>query len=71
MHVLLQQRLKGWILNMYGQHPKPAMGLCIILINVVGLLLGDHACTGATSSKWPTETALTLAVGHCDGVAQA
>ena len=36
----------------------------------LGLLPGDHAHAGATPSKWPTETALAVAVGHLNGVAQ-
>ena len=34
-------------------------------------LLADHARDGATPSKWPTETARAVAVGHVNGVAQA
>ena len=71
MHVPLQCRLKGLFPNIHGQHTKPAIGLCIIFINVVGLLLGDHARAGPTPSKWPTEMALAVAVGHIDGVVQA
>ena len=71
MHATLQRRLKGLLSNMHGQHPKPAIGLCIIFINIVGLLLGDHACTSATPLSRPTEKALAVAVGHCDGVTQA
>ena len=37
----------------------------------MGLFLGNHACAGATPSKWPTETAFAVAVGHLDAVAQA
>ena len=46
-----------------------AIGRSIIFNKVLGLLilLGDHARVGATPSKWPTETALTVAVDHCDG----
>ena len=71
MYVLLQRQLKGWLINMHGQHPKPAIGPRICFTNVVGLLLGNHARAGATTSEWPTETALVVAVGHCNGVAQA
>ena len=45
--------------------------LCIVVSKRLGLLQGDRARAGATPSKWPTELALTVAVGHCDGVAQA
>ena len=41
--------------------------LCIVFSKLLGLLLGDHPCAGATPSKWPTETALTVAVDHRDG----
>ena len=37
---------------------------------LLGLLLGDHALAGATPSKWPTETALAVTVGHHNGVTQ-
>ena len=71
MHLPLQCRLKGWLPNMHGRHPEPTIGPYIIFSNIVGLLLGNHARDGATSSKWPTEMALAVIVGHCDGVAQA
>ena len=48
-----------------------AKGPSIIFGCVVQPLLAEHARAGATPSKWPTETALVVAVGHCDGVAQA
>ena len=38
---------------------------------LLGLLQGDHACAGATPYKWLTETALDIAVGYHNGVAQA
>ena len=41
--------------------------LCILSSKLLGLLLGDHARAGATSLKWPTETALAVAVEHHDG----
>ena len=45
--------------------------LCIICGCVIQPLLADHARDGATPSKWPTETARAVAVGHVNGVAQA
>ena len=71
MHVPPQRQLKGSLPNMHERHPKPAIGLCVIFINVVGLLLGGHARAGPTRSKWPTKTALAVAVGHRAGVVQA
>ena len=56
---------------MHGRHPATAIGRSTIFNTVLGLLLGDHARAGATSSKWPTETAVAVAVGHCNDVAQA
>ena len=38
---------------------------------LLGLFLGNHDRAGATSLEWPTETALVVAVGHCNGVTQA
>ena len=70
MYVPLQRRLKGLLPNMHGQHPEPAIGLCITFINVVGLLIGNHARAGPVPSKWPKHTALVVAVGHRYGVAQ-
>ena len=70
-HVPLQRHLKGWLTNMFGQHPGPTIGPHIIFTNVVVLLIGNHARAGVTPSKWPTEAALTDTVGHCNGVAQA
>ena len=35
---------------------------------IIQHLLGDHACAGATSSKWSVETAIGVAVGHRDDV---
>ena len=71
MHVPLQRWLKGWLPNIHGRHPEPAIGPRIMFSNVVGLLLGNHASAGATPPTWPTETALAVAVGHCNEVAQA
>ena len=53
---------------MHGRHKQAAQLLLIIFSNVVGLLLGDHARASATPSKWPTETALAVAVGHHNGI---
>ena len=39
-----------------------------IFSSVIGLLLGDYARASATPSKWPTETAHAVAMGHRDGV---
>ena len=71
MHVRHQRWLKGSLPKMHEQHPKPAIDLCIIFISVVGLLLGNHTHAGPMPSKWPTETALVVAVGPLDGVVQA
>ena len=71
MHLPIQHQLKGYLLNMHGRHPDVAIWLRIIFSNLIGLLLGDHARTGATSPKRPTEMAPTVTVGHCNGVAQA
>ena len=57
--------------NMYGRHHELAIGPHIMFSSVVGLLQGDHACAAATPSKFPAETALTVALGHRDGVTQA
>ena len=56
---------------MHGRHPKTAIDLCIIFINVAGLLIGDHAHAGPTPLKRPTEMDLVIAVGHREDVAQA
>ena len=56
---------------MHGQHPEAAIGPHGIFSDIVGLLLGDHACTGATPLSWPKEMVLVVAVGHCYGGAQA
>ena len=34
-------------------------------------ILGDHSRAGANPSKWATETALVITVGHCNGVVRA
>ena len=40
---------------------------CIVFNKVPILLLGDHACAGATPSPRPTGTAVAVAVSHGDG----
>ena len=70
MHLPLQRRLKRQLPNMHGQHPGVAIGLRIIFTNVIGLLLGDHACAGAMPLSWSTETVLAVTVDYLDGVAQ-
>ena len=53
---------------MHERHPCAAKGLCIICFSkLLGLLLGDHAHTGATQSKRSTETSCDIAVDHRDG----
>ena len=47
------------------------IGQNILFIEVVGLLLGDHALTGATSLSWPTETNSAVVIGHLDCLLQA
>ena len=37
---------------------------------LVCLLEDNHVRAGAMSSKWPTDPALDVAVGHREGVAQ-
>ena len=54
--------------NMHGWHPQAAKRLCIIYSKLLGLLLGNHARAGSRPSKWTTETALAVAVDHCNGV---
>ena len=56
---------------MHGQHPDLVIDLCILFINVVGMMLGNHARADVMPSKWPIEMALAVAVGHHNGVAQA
>ena len=56
---------------MHGRHIGQAKCLHIILGGVMQRLLASHARDGATPSKWPTETALVVVVGHRDGVVQA
>ena len=56
---------------MHGQHPEAAIGLRLSSSNVLGLLLGNHSYVGVTPSQWPTQTALTVAVGHCNVIVQA
>ena len=56
---------------MHWRHSTAEIGLSIIFSNVVGLLLGVHARTGATPLSWPTKMASAVAVGHHNGVAQA
>ena len=46
MHLTLQHRLKRQFPNMHGQHPVATIGPRITFSNVVGLILGDHACVG-------------------------
>ena len=41
--------------------------LCIIFSKLLGLLLGNYTRVGATPSKRPTETTLTVAVDLRDG----
>ena len=53
---------------MHEQHPAAAIGPHIIFSNVVGLLLGDHACVDVTPSSWSTETAVAVALGNRNGV---
>ena len=55
---------------MHERHPEPVIGLCIIFINVVGLLLGNYAHTGHTSLEWPSEMTLSVTVDHCNGAAK-
>ena len=38
---------------------------------VIQPLLSDHARDGATPSKWPTEMARAVALGHVNDVAEA
>ena len=70
MHLPLQRQLKRRLPNMYGRHPATAIGRSIIFGKVLGLLLGNHARASTTPLKWPTETVLAVAVGHCNGVIQ-
>ena len=70
MHLGSQPSFRGWIPNMHGQHPSTAEGLYIIFGCVLQALLAEHAHSSATPPKWPTETALAIAVGHCNSVAQ-
>ena len=55
---------------MHGCHPATAIEQSILFITVLGLLLGNHAHVGVTSSPWPTETNSAVAVGHRDGILQ-
>ena len=54
-----------------GDNPEQQTDYTLCLVSFLGLLLGNHARAGATPSKWSTETAPVVAVGHCDVVAQA
>ena len=71
IHLLFQRQLERQLPNMHGRHPAATTGPCTIFSNVVGMLLGNHACTGATPLPWPTEMAYAVAVGHQNDVAQA
>ena len=71
MHVGSQRLLVGWISNLHGQYPEPVKGTSILFANVLGLLIGDHACVGATPLPWPKKTVFAIAVGHNNGVLQA
>ena len=70
MHLLLQRWLKCQLPNMHEGHPATAIRRSIIFNNVVGLLLGNHACVGVTSLPWSTETTFAVNEGHRDGIAQ-
>ena len=67
MYLLLQCWLTGLVFNMHGLHSEPTIGPRIIFSNLIGLLLGNHARAGATSSKCPAETARAVAIGYLDG----
>ena len=71
MHLPLQRRLKVLLPNMPGQYPTVMICLCIIVSNVVGLLLGNHACAYTTPSSWSAETVFAVAVGYQNGIKQA
>ena len=71
MHLGSQRPLVGWLLNMHGQYREPAKDLSIVFVKVSGLVLGDHACAGATPLTQPTETVFAVAVGHDNYISQA
>ena len=56
---------------MRGKIPEAKKVPSIIFIKVVGLVAGNNAYDGATSSSCPTEIAFGFAVEHHDGTVQA
>jgi hypothetical protein len=43
MHVGCQRRLVGWLPNMHGRHPVPAIGRSNIFHKLLDVLLGEQA----------------------------
>ena len=51
--------------------PEQQRVCALFLISFWALLEGDHACAGATTLSYPTETALDVVVGHHKCITQA